>query len=127
MTSRISFSILRVGLGITFLWIGILILKNPSDWVDYINLWAANLSPISLEKIMIVNAIFNIFIGFLFLIDYLILPVSILASLNLIIILMVSGITEITVRDIAILSGLIALLIENLPLKIKNKIFRIEF
>ena len=34
--NRTSFHILRVGLAVTFLWIGILILKNPEAWGGYL-------------------------------------------------------------------------------------------
>jgi len=45
---KTSFHFLRVGLAITFLWIGILIFKNPEAWGGYLEPWAVGLLPIPL-------------------------------------------------------------------------------
>ncbi|MEO0084752.1 MAG: hypothetical protein ABIJ94_03385 [candidate division WOR-3 bacterium] len=125
---KASFHILRVGLGITFLWIGVLIFKQPEAWGGYLKPWAAGLLPVPLSQAMFGTAILDIVIGFLFLIDTLIWLAAFLAIIHLVIVLTVSGITDITVRDIAILAGAIAILIDSLPKKFveKLKIFKKE-
>jgi len=40
---KASFHILRIGLAVTFLWIGVLILRNPEAWGGYMRPWAAGL------------------------------------------------------------------------------------
>src|SRR3989344_5189598 len=62
-----SFHFLRVGLAITFLWIGILIFRNPEAWGGYLEPWAAGLLPIPLSEAMIGTAIIDIIIGALLL------------------------------------------------------------
>jgi len=52
-----AFHILRVGVAITFLWIGVLILREPEAWGFYLQPWAVDLLPISLEKAMIGTAL----------------------------------------------------------------------
>ena len=113
--SKTSFHILRVGLAITFLWIGILIFKQPEAWAGYVAPWAVNLLPISVEQVMVGTAILDIGIGVLFLFDYFVWLAALVGVIHLIIILIVSGITDITVRDIGILAAIIAIMAESLP------------
>jgi len=113
--SKASFHILRVGLAVTFLWIGVLIFKQPEAWMGYLQPWVVKLLPISIEQVMLGTAVLDIGIGFLFLVDVLTWPAALLASLHLVIVLAVSGITDITVRDIGILAAAVALMTETWP------------
>ena len=121
---RISFHILRVGLAVTFLWIGILILRNPEAWGGYLQPWAAGLLPIPLVQAMMGTAILDIAIGAFLLINFLPWIASLVGAVHIIIILAVSGITDITVRDIGILAGTLALMIDSLPQSIIRRIFK---
>lgn len=121
--SKASFHILRVGLGITFLWIGVLIFKQPEAWGGYLKPWAAGLLPIPLSQAMIATAILDILVGFLLLVDTFTWLASLLAIIHLVLVLIVSGITDITVRDIAILAVAIAILLDSLPKNLKSKFF----
>jgi uncharacterized membrane protein YphA (DoxX/SURF4 family) len=113
-----GFHILRVGLAITFLWIGVLIFKNPESWGGYLEPWAAGLLPVPLSQAMIGTAILDILIGFFLLIDVLTWLAALLGAIHIIIVLTVSGITDITVRDIGLLAAALALMIDSLPPKV---------
>lgn len=117
-----SFHILRVGMAITFLWIGILIFKQPEAWGGYLQPWALDLLPVPISQAMIGTAVLDIVIGFLLLIDTYVWAAALVGAIHIIIVLTVSGITDITVRDIAILAGEIALMVDSLPKKIVAKI-----
>ena len=117
-----SFHILRVGLAITFLWIGILIFKNPEAWGGYLEPWAVGLLPVPLNEAMIGTAILDIAIGALLLADIFTWLAAFIGAIHLVIVLTVSGITDITVRDIGLLAGLIAIFIDSFPQTIRNKI-----
>lgn len=119
---KISFHILRVGLAITFLWVGVLIFKQPEAWGGYLQPWAAGLLPIPIAQAMIGTAILDIVIGFLLLIDSFVWLAALVGAIHLIIILAVSGITDITVRDIGILAAALALMAESLPKTFTDKI-----
>ena len=119
---RISFHILRIGLAITFLWIGILILKNPEAWGGYLRPWAAGLLPIPLAQAMMGTAILDIAIGAFLLINFLPWLAASVGAIHLAVILIVSGITDITVRDIGLLAGILALIIDSLPQPIISRI-----
>jgi hypothetical protein len=113
--SKTSFHILRVGLAITFLWIGILILKQPEAWGGYIAPWAARLLPVPIEQAMMGTAVLDIVIGIFLLVDSFVWIAAGVAALHLVLILTVSGITDITVRDIGILAAALALMADTLP------------
>ena len=67
--NKISFHILRIGLAVTFLWIGVLILRNPEAWGEYMRPWAAGLLPVPVTQVMIGTAILDIIIGVFLLIN----------------------------------------------------------
>src|SRR3989344_727311 len=116
--NKTSFHILRVGLAITFLWIGILIFKNPEAWGGYMAPWAIELLPIPIKEAMIGTAFLDVAIGALLLIDSFVWLAALVGAIHLIIVLAVSGINEATVRDIAILAGIVALMADSLPASI---------
>ncbi|OHB19098.1 MAG: hypothetical protein A2666_04265 [Parcubacteria group bacterium RIFCSPHIGHO2_01_FULL_47_10b] len=118
---KTSFHILRVGLAITFLWIGVLIFKQPEAWGAFLTPWAANLLPVPIREAMIGTAILDIVIGVLLLIDVFAWLAAFVAAIHLAIVLTVSGITDVTVRDIAILAAAIAVMAESLPQSIRRK------
>ena len=120
--NKTSFQILRVGLAITFLWIGVLIFKNPEAWGKYLQPWAVGLLPIPLAQVMIWTAIVDITIGVLLLVDNLTWFVALFGAIHLVMVLMVSGITDITVRDIGLLVGMLAIMIDSLPQPIIRQI-----
>lgn len=120
--NKASFHILRVGLAVTFLWIGVLIFKQPEAWGGYLMPWAAGLLPIPIEQAMMGTAFLDTVIGILLLFDYFVWLAALVGTIHLIIVLTVSGITDITVRDIGILAATIALMGSSLPEIFINKI-----
>lgn len=119
-----SFHVLRVATAITFIWIGILIIKSPESWGGYLEPWAVNLLPVSVTTALVATAFVDVAIGVLLLIDWYAWVAALVASIHLLVILITSGITDITVRDIAILGGTIALFVETMPLQLKIKFLK---
>jgi len=111
----LTYHILRFGLGITFIWIGIYIVRNPEAWSAYIRPWMLALLPASPERTMFANGLLDIAIGGLLLFNIFPWLIAALASIHLAIILIVSGINEITVRDIGLLGATLALGIATWP------------
>lgn len=111
--NKTSFHVLRVGLAITFLWIGILIFKQPEAWGGFLQPWATGLLPIPIREAMIGTAILDIVIGALFLFDFFVWLAALAGAAHLIIILTVSGINDVTVRDIGILAAVLALMTDS--------------
>ena len=120
--NKISFHLLRVGLAVTFLWIGVLILKYPEAWGGYMQPWAANLLPVPLKQAMFGTAMLDIAIGFFLLISVQVWIAAFIAAAHLVIVMTVSGITDITARDVGLLAASAVLVIESLPVRIRSKI-----
>lgn len=110
-----SFHILRVGLGTTFLWIGILILKDPQGWGGFVLPWAYSLLPFSLEKTMLGIAVFDIIAGLMMIVGYRTGWAAFLGALHLAVVLTVSGINTVTVRNIGLLAAALAVWTSSLP------------
>lgn len=119
---KTSFHFLRVGLAITFLWIGVLIFKNQEAWGGYLQPWAAGLLPIPLAQAMIGTAILNVTIGAFLLFDFLPWLAASVGGIHIVIVLTTSGITDITVRDIGLLVAALAIVIDSLPQSIISRI-----
>lgn len=100
------------------MWIGVLIFKNPEAWGGYLQPWAAGLLPIPIDQAMIGTAILDITIGAFLLFDFLPWLAAFIGAVHLIIVLTVSGITDITVRDIGLLVAALALMIDSLPQRV---------
>ena len=115
MQSSVAYHILRIGLGITFLWIGVLIFRSPEFWGGFLQPWAIDLLPVPLHEAMIGTAIVDILIGVAILINIGVWIAALIGSIHLAVILATTGITEITVRDIGLLGGMVALFWTNLP------------
>ena len=124
--NRASFHILRIGLAVTFLWIGVLILRNPEAWGGYMRPWAAGLLPIPIAQAMTGTAILDIIIGVFLLINFLPRLTAIVGAIHLAVILIVSGITDIAVRDLGLLAGMLALMIDSPPQPITDKIINLD-
>lgn len=112
---KLSSHILRIGLGITFVWIGIMIFQNPEAWGGYIQPWAAKLLPIPLRQAMLSTAFLDIGIGVLLIVNLLTWLAGLLGSLHLLVVLITAGINAITVRDIGLLSAAFAITLSKWP------------
>lgn len=119
--SRSSYHLLRVGLGITFLWVGILIFREPDGWGGLVFPWVVRLLPTPLHGTMLSVATIDAAIGLLLLLDMWTWYAALLASIHLLMVLLGTGITDITVRDIGLLAAALAVLHETpappLPLR----------
>lgn len=108
-----AFHILRVGVAITFLWIGVLIFKDPAAWGGFLQPWAAGLLPIPLEQAMIGTAILDILVGAVLLSGFFVWIAALVGSIHLIIVLTTVGINDVTVRDIGLLAAALALSVDD--------------
>ncbi|HXK38162.1 MAG TPA: hypothetical protein VJ579_03790 [Candidatus Paceibacterota bacterium] len=123
---KIPLHILRVGLAITFIWIGVLIIMQPLMWGGYIEGWASGLIPFATEPMMLVTGVIDIVIGALLALGVVIPLAAALGALHIAIVLVVSGITDITVRDIGLLAAALALMLESLPEPLARKLLHVH-
>lgn len=113
--SRTAFTVLRVGLGITFVWIGVLIFREPENWGALLQPWAAGLLPVPLRDAMLGTAILDILVGLALLVDVWVLAAAVVGAVHIVTVLVTVGIQAVTVRDIAIGAGLAALAADRWP------------
>ena len=114
---KLALPVLRIGLGVTFLWIGILVFKDPEGWGAYLQPWAADLLPIDIGATMTVAGVFDIVLGILMILNLFVWPLAFLGAFHLLVVLIVTGINAITVRDIGLLAACLSLLFETWPSK----------
>lgn len=112
-----SHMIIRLTLAITFAWVGFMILQTPEAWAGYMDAWAVKLLPLPVITVMQITAVADIVIGILFLITPTVWIAGFLGALHMLVILITSGITDITVRDIAIFGASCAIMLDALPKK----------
>lgn len=110
-----GYHILRLGLGITFFWIGVLIFKDPEGWGGMIQPWALNLLPAPVKTIMLSTAVMDMVIGFFLVINVWTWLFALLGATHLFVVLVTTGINAITVRDIGLLGGSLALAVSKMP------------
>jgi len=96
---------LRLGVGVTFVWIGIMIVQEPLSWAGYMDPWVLNLIPGSVEFFMTVTGIIDIILGAFLVLNLFTNVVGYLVALHMVGILVGGGVNDVTVRDIAILAG----------------------
>lgn len=108
-------NIIRVGLGVTFVWIGILIFGSPEAWGGALQPWVVSLLPVDLRTAMIQTAVFDITVGFFLLIEVMPAFFSLLALAHLVTVIIAVGITGITARDIGLAAAALALSIHYWP------------
>lgn len=115
-----AYHIVRVTMAITFLWIGVLIFKEPESWGGMLQPWAADMLLMPLKETMIMTSILDMAVGALLLVDVLPWLAGLVGSVHLLIIIITAGITAITVRDIGLLGGTLAIMVTTWPKKFKK-------
>lgn len=90
--------VLRIGIGIVFLWFGLTNLFNPESLIGYLPKFAQSL-PIEPLSILLLTGIFEVVFGLLLLIGLFTRLSSFLLFLHLLIIIIGLGYNDIAVRD----------------------------
>ena len=116
---KLALPVLRIGLGVTFLWIGILVFKDPEGWGAYLQPWAADLLSVDIVVAMTAAGVFDIVLGVSMILNLFVWPLAFLGAFHLLVVLIVTGINAITVRDIGLLAGCLSLFFATLPPKKK--------
>ena len=100
--------ILRLGLGLTFVWVGIDMFRHPEAWVGFV----PTTIPLGLSRqaTLQLSALFDIAIGLLFLTNNFARITALVASLHLVGIIAIHGLDAVIVRDVGLLGASLALL-----------------
>jgi len=98
---------LRWGLGLTFIFIGVDIFRNPQNWIGYMPTDV----PFGLarEGALRTAGFFDVALGALFIARFMPKTVGFLASMHLIVIIVMNGLDSVVVRDIGLLGATMAI------------------
>lgn len=121
-----ALTILRIGLGITFVWLGYQIWLEPLAWGSFMLPWAQELLPRPLEEFMKMTAIIDIVIGIWFIVGWKIWIPALLASAHLFgVLITTTGSLQLAIsRDVGLLAGTLAILADTLPASIKRRFIK---
>jgi uncharacterized membrane protein YphA (DoxX/SURF4 family) len=108
-----AFLVLRIGLGITFIWIGILIFQNPENWAAMMQPWAKALLPVSPVLALQATAFLDVLTGGCLIIGLFLPLASLYGAAHVAVVLVTVGVNESTVRDIGLLGAMFAILVER--------------
>jgi uncharacterized membrane protein YphA (DoxX/SURF4 family) len=116
-SANLSHLFLRLGLTFVFLWFGIDKFVNPGYWINaWVPLWFQGiLASLGIETLnfIYINGIFEIVIGLGFLFNLFVKFFAFLAILFLLLVVFSFGLNEVTVRDVGLAGGVLALLFWN--------------
>ncbi len=103
-----SYLFLRLGLGLTFLWIGIDILRHPELWIGY----APAKVPLGLtrETALQASGFFDVVVGLALTVPVLPKLMGALAAAHLLAIIVTQGIDAVLIRDVGLLGAALAIL-----------------
>ena len=114
-STKYSYLALRLGLAAVFLWFGIDKMLHPTYWL---NAWTPQdiqdlLLKISLSctQFIYLNGVFEILVGLSLVTGVFTKFFSALAALFLVVVLFFVGISEVTVRDFAMIGGFVAIIL----------------
>jgi uncharacterized membrane protein YphA (DoxX/SURF4 family) len=98
---------LRIGLGLTFIYAGIMSFLAPENWIGFVPQWIGSI--IDPMIFLQIHAGFEIVLGLALLVGLWLPLVALLAFLDIFAILLFYGIDEVTFRDFGLLMAALAL------------------
>lgn len=101
------------------MWIGVKIFQDPMGWSSYMQDWFIKLLPVSPTSFMKLNSYVDVGLGILLIFGQFTKLVAGICALQLAGILIASGITDVTVRDIGLLGAALGLFFDT-----KGKLFK---
>ena len=101
--------VLRIGLAVLYLWFGFSEVTNVQMWTSYVPSWATSMSGLSVDTVVLFNGLFEIAMGTLLALGFLVRWVALILALHMLLIVFDIGLTAIGMRDLAIATSTLAL------------------
>ncbi len=118
-----SLLVLRLGLAVTFVWIGFFIGQDPESWgTGFIKPWAQELLPVPLGEVMKATAVLDIVVGLVLLTRKYGWIAGAVGALHLLGVLIVAGVDAITIRDVGLLGATLAFTLATMPENVTNRL-----
>lgn len=115
---RVALTILKVAVGVTFVWIGVMITVEPGVWEAFFPEFITSLE--YSQELMFAFGVFDFLLGLFLIIDRFTPVVSLLASVHLLGILIFYGIDSITIRDVGLLGATICIFLFSISYRFKQ-------
>lgn len=112
MNSR-ALLVLRIGLGITFVWIGTLIVQEPESWAGLIRTELTGFIPMDPATMMLETGIFDIIIGLMLIFGIWLWIAGLLAGLHMLIVVATIYVSDVTARDFGIMAASFAVMLSS--------------
>lgn len=106
-------AVVRIGLGLVFLWFGISQISAPADWAIMIPAYATKLPPFSPETLITLHGSFEIIFGALLFVGFKTRLAAFLLALNLANITFLVGYNAIGVRDFGLLMATVSIVLRG--------------
>ena len=110
-TQKIGIHVLRFGLATLFLWFGFSQLLDGVSWVAWVPMWAVNLIHLPPAMIVLLNGLVEVVGGALLATGILVRPTALVLGAHLALITFDIGLTPIGVRDFALTTATLALVL----------------
>ncbi|KKU91299.1 MAG: hypothetical protein UY23_C0002G0038 [Candidatus Jorgensenbacteria bacterium GW2011_GWA1_48_11] len=101
-------AIIRFGLGLVFLYAGLLMWVEPASWLDFVPAWLGKI--IERHTLLSIYAVFELFVAALLLFNKWVKLAAFLAFLDFLSIIVFYGVDLVTFRDVGLMLSALALL-----------------
>lgn len=92
----------RIGVGLVFFWFGMIQIFNGETFLGYLPGFV-KLVPLQPLTIVFLNGLFDSLVGLFIIVGFLTRPVSLIASLHLLVVIIGLGYNDIAIRDLGLL------------------------
>ena len=99
---------LRFGLAATYIYSGLSLILEPAAWLAYVPVWFVDILPVGILPYLQFQGILELLLAAAFISGILLRPAAFLSALEMLLILVLSGVDGVTFRDLAILGGSLA-------------------
>ncbi|MAF80352.1 hypothetical protein CL629_04740 [bacterium] len=103
--------VLRIGLAGTFLYAGLNSILNPTSWIGFIPQWINSIPLLTRELFLTIHGMFEIILAIALLVGIYKKLAALLAFLSIGVIVIFSGIDDVTFRDFGLLGASYALML----------------
>ena len=118
----LTVTILRFAVGSVFLWFGLDKWIHPEAWEAWITVWLWPLDLIRPAVVMFLAGVFEFAVGLLLVAGRLIRPVCVLSGLYLLLVTLLAGVSDVAVRDVALVGACVALFINENAMARHNRV-----
>ncbi|PIR05038.1 MAG: hypothetical protein COV57_01155 [Candidatus Liptonbacteria bacterium CG11_big_fil_rev_8_21_14_0_20_35_14] len=110
----LAYPILRLGLGITFVWMGVLIFQNPGIFGDIIASWATDFLVIDTTTVATIVAVVDVIIGALMIVNFWTRLAAIIGAIHLLIVFVITfGNDATSARELGLLAATLSLFLNK--------------